>query len=59
MKKVEYMGQIFEVPDWARFIMQGHGHTVYAFEKHPTKTIESGRHVAVGNHVTGRYIQPC
>ena len=57
MKKVKYMGQVFEVPDWARYIAKSFGTYVFAYECHPT-SFKEGRSEYIGA-VPEWYIKKC
>lgn len=38
MKKVEFQGMMFEVPDWAKWIAQDSDGSVYVYQKEPNPT---------------------
>ncbi len=59
MKKVEYMGQVFEVPDWARFIVNEVGNLIFVYETHPDNGILNSRFEKVGRMSNCRYVKEC
>lgn len=50
MKKVEFQGVTFEVPNWARWIAQDADGSVYVYEKEPKPT-------AAGWHSSGGTVE--